>query len=181
MEREESNDEKNTGAKLLLKQLNWILKAERTTIGGIDGIKEKIKLRVWNDSEGNTKGMNGDRMDMNDKRKPEEGPRNNNTGLDKKTPGIRGIAAHRNKLKKDLRIKQHEVRLLRVSERERVPNLKENSIFLKFNEEINGIIEEILEEDESYIKDINNLIYTVATTMTQTMNQPSKRNKISRN
>jgi hypothetical protein len=27
-------------------------------------------------------GMNGDKMDMNDKRKPEEGPRNNNTGLD---------------------------------------------------------------------------------------------------
>ena len=67
-----------------------------------------------------------------------------------------------------------------MSERERVRNLKENN-FLKLSEEINGIIEEILEEDESYIKDINNLIYTAVTTMTQTMNQPSKRNKISRN
>jgi hypothetical protein len=31
---------------------------------------------VWNDREDHTKGM-----DMNDKRKPEVGPRNNNKGL----------------------------------------------------------------------------------------------------
>ena len=69
------------GAKLLLNQLNWILKAKRTTFGGIDKIKEKIS--VWNDTEDHRKGMNGHKMYMNDKRKPEEGPRNNNTGLDK--------------------------------------------------------------------------------------------------
>jgi hypothetical protein len=55
MEREESNDEKNIGAKLLLKQLNWILKAERKTIDGFDEIKEKIRLRVWKDKAGYTK------------------------------------------------------------------------------------------------------------------------------
>jgi len=54
---------------------------------------------------------------------------------------------------------------------------------IKLKENINGLIEEILEEDDSDIKDINNLIYTAATTtrMTQKMNQPSKRNKNGRN
>jgi len=86
---------KNIGAKLLLNELNWILKDERTTIGGIDEIKEKIRLRVWDDTEDRTKGMNGDKMGMNYKRKPEEGRRNNNTVLDKieKTPWIRRKAA----------------------------------------------------------------------------------------
>ena len=45
--------------------------------------KEKIRLRVWNGTEGHTKGMNGDKMDMNDKRKPEGSQRNYNTGLDR--------------------------------------------------------------------------------------------------
>jgi hypothetical protein len=63
--------------------LIWILKAERTTVNEIDGIKGKVGLRVWNDTEDNTKGINGDKMDMNDKRKPEDRPSNNNTGLDK--------------------------------------------------------------------------------------------------
>ena len=83
MEREELNDEKNIGAKLLLNQLNWVLKAEKSTIAGIDEIMENIRLRVWNDTEYHKKGMNGDKMDMNDKIKPEEGPRNNNTDLHK--------------------------------------------------------------------------------------------------
>ena len=83
MEREELNDEKNIGAKLLLNQLNWILKAEKSTIDGIDKIKGKIRLRVWNDTEDHKKGRNGDKRDMNDKIKPEEGPRNNNTDLHK--------------------------------------------------------------------------------------------------
>ena len=61
MEREELNDEKNIGAKLLLNQLNWILRAGRPTIDGIDEIKEKIGLRVCNGTEGHTKGMNGEK------------------------------------------------------------------------------------------------------------------------
>ena len=40
--------------------------------------------------------------------------------------------------------------------------------------EINGVIEELLEEDEMNITDINNLIYAGATIMTQTLNEPSK-------
>jgi len=56
---------KNIGAKLLLNELNWILKDERTTFAGIYEIREKIGLRVWDDTEDQTKGMNGDKMDMN--------------------------------------------------------------------------------------------------------------------
>jgi len=51
-----------------------------------------------------------------------------------------------------------------VSERESLSKLKENSKLIKHNEEIIGIIEEILEEDESDLKDINKLIYAAATT-----------------
>ena len=46
----------------------------------------------------------------------------------------------------------------------------------KFQEEINGIIEELLEEEEVDITDINNLIYAAATIMTLTLNKFNKRN-----
>ena len=64
-----------------------------------------------------------------------------------------------------------------MSQREKLPRLKTNSKLTKFQEEINGVIEELLEEDELNITDINNLIYAAATIMTQTLNEPSKRNK----
>ena len=69
------------------------------------------------------------------------------------------------------------MRLLQTSEREKVPKLKTNSKLIKLQEEINGVIEELLEENEMNITDINNLIYTAATIMTQTLNEPSKRSK----
>jgi len=52
---------------------------------------------------------------------------------------------------------------------------------IKLQEEINGAIEELLEEDEKNITDINNLIYAAVTIMTQTLNEPSKRSKNRRN
>ena len=42
-------------------------------------------------------------------------------------------------------------------------------------------MEEILEEDEMNITDINNLMYTAATIITQTLNEPGKRIKNRRN
>ena len=48
---------------------------------------------------------------------------------------------------------------------------------IKLQGEINGVIEELLEEDEMNITDINNLIHAAATIMTQTLNEPSKRSK----
>jgi len=64
-----------------------------------------------------------------------------------------------------------------MSEREKLPKLKTNRKLIKLQEEINGVIEELLEEDEMNITDINNLIYAAATIMTQTLNEPSKRSK----
>jgi len=52
---------------------------------------------------------------------------------------------------------------------------------IKLQEEINGVIEELLEEDEMDITDINNLIHAAATIMTQTLNELSKRSKNKRN
>jgi hypothetical protein len=52
---------------------------------------------------------------------------------------------------------------------------------IKLQEEINGVIEELLEEDVMDITDINNLIYAAATLITQNLNEPNKRNKYRRN
>ena len=87
----------------------------------------------------------------------------------------------KDKLKEDLQIMWHKVRLLQMSEREKLPKLKTNSKLIKLQEEINGVIEELLEEDEMNITDINNLIYAAATIMTQTLNEPSKRSKNRKN
>jgi len=46
-----------------------------------------------------------------------------------------------------------------MSESEKLPKLKTNSKLIKLKEEINGVIEELLEEDEMNIIDTNNLIY----------------------
>jgi hypothetical protein len=68
-----------------------------------------------------------------------------------------------------------------MSERERLPKLKENSKLIMLMEEINGITEELLEEDKSDITDINYLIHAAATIMTQKINHPSKRSKNRKN
>jgi hypothetical protein len=52
----------------------------------------------------------------------------------------------RNNLKEDLQIMWHKVRLLHMFEREKLPKLKTNSKLIKFQEEINGVNEEFLEE-----------------------------------
>ncbi len=67
-----------------------------------------------------------------------------------------------------------------MSEREQLLKLTKNSKVTKFQEEVNGIIEELLEEQEVDISDINNLIYAAATIMTLTLNKFSKRNTNSR-
>ena len=69
----------------------------------------------------------------------------------------------------------HKVRLLQICEREKLPRLKTKSKLIKLQEEINGVIEELLEEDEMNITAINDLIYAAATIMTQTLNEPNRR------
>jgi len=107
---------------------------------------------------------------------------NNNTGFAKvqnnKHPSAEGEQhTVMNKLKEDLQIMWHKARLLQMSEREKLPKLETNSKLIKLREEINGVIEELLEEDEMNITDINSLIYAAATIMTQTLNEPSKISK----
>ena len=68
-----------------------------------------------------------------------------------------------------------------MSEREKLPKLKTNSKLIKLQEEVNGVIEDLLEENEMDITDINNLIYAAAKFMTQSLNGPSKRSKNGRN
>jgi len=46
----------------------------------------------------------------------------------------------RKKLKEDLQIMWHKVRLLQMFEREKLPKLKTNSKLTKFQGEINGVI-----------------------------------------
>ena len=70
---------------------------------------------------------------------------------------------------------------LKIGDDTKLPKLKTNSKLIKLQEEINGVTEELLEEDEMNITDINNLIYAAATIMTQTLNEPSKRSKNRRN
>ena len=45
----------------------------------------------------------------------------------------------RNKLKEDLQIRWHKVRLLQMFEREKLPKLKTNGKLIKLQEEINGV------------------------------------------
>ena len=58
------------------------------------------------------------------------------------------------------------MRLLQMSVSEKLLKLKTKSKLIKLQEEINGVTEELL-EDEMNITDINNLINTAATIMTK--------------
>jgi hypothetical protein len=51
----------------------------------------------------------------------------------------------------------HKVRLLQISEKEKLPKLEKIRKLIKLQKKINGITEE-LSEDEMVITDINNLI-----------------------
>jgi len=84
---------------------------------------------------------------------------NYNTGFGKvennKHPNAEGEQhTVKNRLKEDLQIMWHKVRLLQMSEREKLPKLKTNCKLIKLQEEIDGVIEELLEEDEMNITPI---------------------------
>jgi len=55
----------NIDAKALLNQNNYILKAKGMTAVEIDVIKGNIKLKIGDDREHYTKGVNGDKIDTN--------------------------------------------------------------------------------------------------------------------
>jgi hypothetical protein len=67
MEREESNDENIHRGKFIVKPVELYFKRRKITIDRFGEVKENIRLRIWNDTEDHTKGMNANKMDMNDK------------------------------------------------------------------------------------------------------------------
>jgi len=66
---------------------------------------------------------------------------NNNNNNNKSAEGEQHTV--RNKLKEDLQIMWHKVRLLQMFEREKLPKLKTNSKLINFQEEISGVLEEL--------------------------------------
>jgi hypothetical protein len=95
--------------------------------------------------------MNGDEMVKTDTQHQNREEESSNTGLGKiqsKHPGTEvGQHTVRNKLKEDLQMMWHRVRLLQMYERKRLSKLGENSKLIKLKEEINGIKEELLAEN----------------------------------
>jgi hypothetical protein len=87
----------------------------------------------------------------------------------------------RNKLWEELQILWYKVRLLQMSERQRLPKQMENNKLIHLKKEINGIIEELWKEDETDITDINHLIYAAATVITERIAKTGKKVKNRRN
>ena len=116
----------NMDPKALLNQKNYILKAKRITAVEIDEMKENIRLQIGDDAEDCTNEVNGDRMDTNvtehQKRDQESKVENNNH---RSAEGQQHTV--RNTLKEDLHIMWHKVRLLQMSEREKLPKLKKTA------------------------------------------------------
>jgi len=153
----------NINAKALLNQKNYILKAQRITTVETDEINENIRLKIGDDTEDYTNRVNGDKMDTHIIEYQNRDQENENTDFgkvenNKHLSAVGEQHTVKNKLKEDLQIMWHKVRLLQMSEMEKLPKLETNSKLIKLQEEINGVIEELLEEDEMNITDINNLI-----------------------
>jgi len=122
----------NMDVKALLNQKNYILKAKRLTAVVIDEIRENIRLKVGDDTEDYTNGVNGDKMDTNVIKHQKRDQENDNTGFGKeennKHPSAEGQQhTVKNKLKENLQIMWHKVRLLQMSEMEKLPKLKSKS------------------------------------------------------
>ena len=141
----------NIDAKGLFKQKYYILKAKKIRAVEINEIKENIRLKIWDVTEDYTNGMNGDKMVTNVIEHQKRDQEGNNAGFGKaennKHPSAEGEQhTVRNKLQEDLQIMWHKVRLLQMSEREKLPKLKTNSKLINLQEEINRVIEKLLEE-----------------------------------
>jgi len=97
--------------------------------------------------------LNGDRTDSSGIEYQKKDKENGNTDCDKtqiyKYPSAEGEQhTVKNKLKEDLQIMWQKVGLLQISEREKMPRLKKKSKLIKFQEEINGVIQELLKKPD---------------------------------
>jgi hypothetical protein len=59
--------------------------------------------------------------------------------------------------------------------------LIENNKIIRLKKEMNGIIEELLKENETVITDLNHLVYAAATVITEKVTKPGKAVKSRRN
>ena len=125
----------NIDAKALLKQNNYILRAKRITVVEVDRIIENIRLKIGDDTEDYTNGVNSYKMDTNVIEYKKRDQESKNTGFGKaennKQPSAEGEQhTGRNKLKEDLQVMWHKVRLLQMCEREKPPKLTTNNKFI---------------------------------------------------
>ena len=116
-------------AKSFLKQKYYLLKAKRITTVEVYVIRENIRLKIKNDTEDYTKGVNGGKMDANVTVHQKRNQDSNNTGFGKvennKHPSAeREQHTVTNKLKEDFQLMWNKVRLLQMSEREKLRKLK---------------------------------------------------------
>jgi len=123
----------------MLNQKNYILKAKRITAVEIDEITENIRLKIEDDTEDYTNGVNGDKIDTNVTEHQKRDQESNDIGFDKveinKHSSAKGKQhTVRNKLKEDHQIMWHKVRHVQMSEREKLPNLKTNSKLINLQE-----------------------------------------------
>jgi hypothetical protein len=129
----------------LLNQKNYILKAKRITAVEIDEIEENIRLKIGDDTEEYTNGVNVEKIDTNVVEYQKRDQESNSTGFGKVENNKHQSAEGeqhtvRNKIKEDLQIMWHTVRLLQMSEREKLPKLRTNGKLINLQEEINGVI-----------------------------------------
>jgi hypothetical protein len=97
----------NIDAKALLNQKNYILESEGITAVEIDEIKQNMRLKIGDDTEDYTNGVNGDKMDTNVIEHQKRDEENDNTGFGKvennKHQSAEGEQhTFKNKLKEDL-------------------------------------------------------------------------------
>ena len=112
----------NLDAKALLNQKNYILKAQRLTAVEIDEIRENIRLEIGEGTEDYANEVNGDRTGANGIEYQKRDKENENTDCGKaeinKHPSTEGEQhTVKYKLKENLQIMWHKVRLLQISER----------------------------------------------------------------
>ena len=109
----------NIDAKTLLNQKNYIVRAKRITAIETDEIVENIRLKIGDYTEDYANGVNGDKMDTNVIEHQKRDQESKNTGFGKsknnKNPSVEGEQhTGRNKLKEDLQVMWHKVRLLQM-------------------------------------------------------------------
>jgi hypothetical protein len=153
---------------IMLNQKNYILRNKKITDTEIDEIKESFRPRMQDNTEDQLREEQTNNVGATEEHLL---LKNRNLGEDTQ----QHVAGE--KLKEELEIMWYKVRLLRMSERQRLPTLVENSKIMWLKKEINGIIEELLKENEIDITDINHLIYAAATVIMEKSHQTWKNGK----